>query len=349
MPDLKNAPEKKLGKKSGFKGTTGVRVFGLALAFLGLGVFVYFLSHAADPQGGSWSTPREIKVLTYSAFSNALGPGPEIAKLFDQEFGVKVIFQDAGDAGLLLQKLTLFPSDVVMGLDQFSKIHATDRFKWRRWGQDPEFTAFDKAALTFVYREGELKPPTTLEDLLDKRFNETVVLEDPGSSSPGLQFFFWVLDSQGIDNGFAYLSNLKSSIRAISPSWSSAYGLFTKKQAKLAFSYITSPVYHWVEEKNSNYEPAIFTEGMPVQVEYAGVPQICENCESAHQFIQFLLRPDIQKIIMNKNYMLPVVADIVKGSAFEKLPDFKEYEWKNLPYLIEHRDELLNRWRGLNL
>ena len=329
--------------------TTSIRLLGMALAFIGLGVLTFFLSRPTNPQGGSWSTPREIKVLTYSAFGNALGPGPEIAKLFDQEFGVKVIYQDAGDAGLLLQKLTLFPSDVVLGLDQFSIVHATERFKWRNWEGGAEFTAFDQSALTFVYRKDETNPPTTLEELLDKRFADALVIEDPSTSSPGLQFFYWVLDSQGIENGFAFLANLKPSLRAVSPSWSSAYGLFTKRQAKLAYSYLTSPVYHWVEEKNLNYRPVVFSEGMPVQVEYAGVPQSCINCESAHQFIQFLLRPDVQKIIMTKNYMLPVVSEVVHGTEFEKLPSFKEYEWKNLPYLIEHRDELLNRWRGLNL
>ena len=331
------------------KGNIGVRLTGIALAFIGIGALAYFLGRPTNPQSGSWASPKEIKVLAYSAFVNSWGPGPEIAKRFDQEFGVKVTFQDAGDAGLLLQKLQLFPSDVVLGLDQFSKIQAAAKFHWRKWGEEKEFTEFDLGAMTFVYRQREITPPKSLPDLLEKRYAETISLEDPNTSSPGLQFFFWVLDSQGVDNGLAYLANLKTSLRAVSPSWSSAYGLFTKKQSKLAFSYFTSPVYHWVEEGNRTYQPAVFDEGQPVQEEYAGVPDGCVNCESAHRFVQFLLRPDIQKLIMSKNYMMPVVAGVEKGSEFEKLPTYKEYQWKNLPYLLDHRDELLNRWRELNL
>ena len=237
----------------------------------------------------------------------------------------------------------------MLGLDRFSIPLASRKFQWRRWGSEEEFTAFDRGALAFVYRASEIKPPASLHDLLDKRFLESISLEDPGTSSPGLQFFFWVLDAMGVDPGFEFLASLKPNLQAVSPSWSSAYGLFTKKQSKLVFSYFTSPVYHWIEEKNHDYQPAVFSEGQPVQEEFAGIPQVCANCEWAHRFVQFLRRPEIQKQIMLKNFMMPVISGVEKGTEFENLPPHHEYQWKNLPYLLEHRDELLNRWRELSL
>jgi thiamine transport system substrate-binding protein len=290
------------------------------------------------------SEQKSLRVLSYSSFISAWGPGPEIAKAFEREFGLKVEYQDAGDAGLLLKKLDLFPSDVVLGLDQLSIPQAEISRQWRI-----PFMAFDKGAMTFVYRANDLVPPSALEDLLDPRFRGAIALQDPRTSTPGLQFLFWVLDEMGVDEGFAFLQKLKPNIHSVSSSWSSAYGLFFKGQAKTAFSYVTSPVYHWVEDEAEQYQPAVFPSGHPVQLEYAGVPSSCSACEEAEQFVTFLRRPEIQKIIMTKNYMLPVVAGVTKGTPFEKLPEVKERNWKSLPDLLRRREEFFERWRQLGL
>lgn len=71
-------------------------------------------------------------------------------------------------------------------------------------------------------------------------------------------------------------------------------------------SYATSPIYHLVEEKNSNFKSYEFQEGHPVQIEFAGVPETCQNCEAAIKFVHFMQTTEAQKIIMAKNYMLPI-------------------------------------------
>ena len=90
------------------KGPIGVRLTGILLVFIGLGALAYFLGRPTSPEGASWASPKEIKVLAYSAFVNSWGPGPEIAKLFDREFGVKIVYQDAGDAGFFCKSCNSF-------------------------------------------------------------------------------------------------------------------------------------------------------------------------------------------------------------------------------------------------
>lgn len=344
------------------------RVLGLLLGLLVLAGGLWFL----------FGTPRlpadsheALRVMTYSSFMSAWGPGPEIAKRFRDETGITVEFQDAGDAGLILEKLKLFPVDAVVGLDRLTLPQARERMQWREMAplnkklgsvadspsivardqafKESPFVAIDWAPIAFVYRSGEVFEPIRLRDLLDRRLKGAIALEDPRTSTPGLQFLLWVLQVYGEGEGFKFLAALKPNLHSVSPSWSTAYGAFTKKQAKLALSYATSPIYHLMEEKNSSYRAAAFSDGHPVQVEYAGVPMECSRCSDAETFVHFLLRTETQTLIMQKNFMLPVVAAAAIGTPFESMPSFVPLELTHAPEFLKRRDELFAKWRALGL
>lgn len=343
------------------------RFLPLVIAFAGLGMSIYVLLQKPLAKGGHENAGAanggvgEIKVLAYSGFMASWGPGPKLAELFEARFGIKVQFQDAGDAGLLLKKLELFPADVVIGIDSLNLQAARTAAKWLELGKEvPEsvglreidFVPFDWAPMTFVYRDGDIEPPQTLNDLLAERFAGAISLEDPRTSTPGLQFFFWVLDELGVEEGIQFLQKLKPHVHSVSSSWSQAYGAFTKKQSRLVYSYSTSPIYHQLQEKDLSYRAAIFKEGMPAQVEYAAVPANCHECDGARKFALFLLEPEAQKLIMEKNVMLPVVPGLAAGTPFESIvknPDLKVRQWKRLPQLLEQRDALFDRWRQLEM
>ena len=290
---------------------------------------------------------------------NAWGPGPEIAKRFREETGIAVEFSDAGDAGLILEKMKLFPVDAVVGLDGLSLADAKSRHQWRELPvlegepgasfRDALFIAVDYAPVAFVYRDGEIDPPTSLEDLTDARFKGKIALEDPRTSTPGLQFFFWVLSSMGEEKGFQYLEALKQNLHSVSPSWSSAYGSFTKNQSALAFSYQTSPLYHVLEEKNESYRAALFPKGHPLQVEYAGVPEACGRCTDGEKFVRFLQKREIQSLIMRKNFMLPVDESAKEATPFADLATVKVLKLENASELMAKRSNLFERWRALGL
>jgi thiamine transport system substrate-binding protein len=277
---------------------------------------------------------------------NSWGPGPWVAQEFKRQSGIDVKYQDGGDAGLLLAKLRLFPSDVVVGLDQFGLDEAKGQFEWK------SVIAIDWAPLTFVFRRNETAPPHRLDDLLDSRFKNKISLEDPRTSSPGLQFLFWVLDIKGIKKGFDYLKALKPNVRAVSPSWSSAYGLFQKHQADLVFSYLTSPIYHWINEKGPearSYSAAVFEEGLPIQTEYAVIAQSSPKIEAAQKFLVFLQSPEVQKKLMLSNYMFPVTKDLTEQTRFSELPTFEKRNFKNYSELLKSKKELLEKWQELEL
>lgn len=345
-----------------------VRLLLLAIGFgllLAGSLAIYVMNDTSrGAEGGEARVDATLRVLAYSSFVNAWGPGPEIIKRFEAQTGVRVELRDAEDAGLLLKKLEMFPADVVVGFDQLMIAEARAARAWLTIPLEPEgeegrasaarfhqnpFLAFDWGPLAFVYRENEIAPPVSLDDLLDDRFRNMIALQDPRVSSPGLQFLYWVLDQKGIEAGFEFLAKLKPMIHTLGGSWSSAYGVFQSGRAKVALSYLTSPLYHWTQENDRRYKAAVFAEGHPAQVEYVGVPASCRHCGPALRFARFMLEPESQKILMTKNFMLPVRGGARQGTEFANLPEVKIREMASVEQLNRERAALLRRWQELGL
>lgn len=308
----------------------------------------------------------KLVIYTYSSFNAQWAPGPVIFHEFEKHCHCSVEVITVPEGGLLLQRLRMqgahSQADVVVGLDQFDLPEARKNLAWRNIPAiealtdknlpsgifTKNFVPFDWAPLTFIYRRGEIRslhPFASLKDLLNSEFKNQIAMENPLTSSAGMQFLFWLIHIKGEDGAFSFLRELEPQFHSISASWSSAYGLFKRHQAKLAFSYLTSPVYHWVEEKDASYQPVLFSEGHPFQVEYAGVLANCRQCERAEELVRFLLLPDNQAVLMKRNYMLPVIAGVVDGTQFSNLPHVKLISTSDMESFVARKEIWLERWR----
>lgn len=288
-------------------------------------------------------TDKKLRILTYATFVGASGPGSAILNRFQAGKNLKIEVQTAGDAGLLLERLKLaqassIPFDVVIGLDQLMLEDAKARFQWKslapsreRWKPEmlkwisPEFVPYDFSPLSFVYRKDKVLPPTNFTALALPQYEKQFALQDPRSSSPGLQFFHWVKAVEG-DNTSDFLRKFSANVQSVAPSWSHSYGLFKKNQAAFVFTYVTSLAFHWGMEKDRNYQILSFPEGHPVQVEFAAVPADCRECDLATQFVASLTGAEAQRDIMEKNFMFPVLKDLEAGTIFAELPQLKTIE-----------------------
>ena len=318
---------------------------GKLAVFLILGVSLVFALVFARQRYLSRDLPREqfetkkIRVLTYATFVGASGPGPEIIKSFKKQYNVDVELTTLGDAGLLLERMKLaeasVPFDIVLGLDQLMIGDAEKQFKWREmfFGNSgrhpvlaefasPHFVPIDWSPLTFIFRKGDFPVPEKFDDLLDPAQKKQFALQDPRSSSPGLQFFQWVKTLE-LDRTSNWLEQFKPNVNSISPSWAFSYGLFKKQQTRFVFSYLTSLAFHWGSENQRDYRCLSLKEGHPVQVEYVAVPSTCRECDLAEKFVAFLLQPEAQKLIMEKNFMFPVIKGLEDGTIFGELPKLK--------------------------
>lgn len=307
---------------------------------------------------------KVLRVMTYSSFIQKWGAGPEIARLFEEETGIKIKWINAGNAGLILERLKFKRKtdqpDLVIGFDQFSIFEARKTFQWEdvralsqgveknllpRGAKFHDFLAYDWGPLTFVYRDGEVDPPDSLQDLVSSGYKGQIILQDPRMSSPGLQFLLWVLNDLGEEEGFEFLENLKPSIKIMAPSWSSAYSIFKMEKPSMVFSYFTSPYFHMIEEGDRSYRAAMMKTPHPVQVEYAGIPRTCIQCESARNFAKFLLKKEIQQILMKKNYMFPVTGAALDGTEFKLPENIKYYNLIESASFIKKKKKLVNQWK----
>lgn len=286
---------------------------------------------------------KKIHVYASSSFIAKWGPGPALKDLFERQNLFKIEYIESPDTNMTLQKISFeaenSTADVVMGMDQFDISRLGSKIIWRAVEkpsdlgfaselklvvQHKNFVPYDWAPLSFIKRQNTVLPEVlSLKDLLKPELKGKIALEDPRTSSPGLQFLVWIFENKNPEEAARYIRALAPQVHSYSASWSSAYGLFKSGQADLVYSYVTSPVYHKVEEKDDSYLAIEPTEALPAQVEFAGIPASCKNCEAAQIFINFLLTPEAQKILMSKNYMFPVIDRVKEGTPFDALKVYK--------------------------
>ncbi len=303
-----------------------------------------------------------VRIFGYSTFTGRYGPGPQLKDMFEKTCKCKVEYIEGSDSSIILQRLKIegesLGADLIVGLDQFDLEKALAEQKWRKLHagnldvydivspefENGNFVPFDWGIMTFVARRGELDPlPASLDDLLAAELTKRISLEDPRTSSPGMQFLYWVIQSKGETEGFNYLKKMMDQAHSFAPTWSTAYGLFTKKQTNLVFSYYTSPLYHEIEEKNKDYIALTFKEPHPVQFEFTGIPEFCKNCALAEQFVNLMLSKEGQKVIMEKNYMFPVMKGVREGTRFDVGSDVSLIRAAKTPSLTQI-EAWLKKW-----
>ncbi|MDZ4676046.1 MAG: thiamine ABC transporter substrate-binding protein [Oligoflexia bacterium] len=287
-----------------------------------------------------------LVIYAYSSFTSSWGVGPGLVKKFEESCKCKVVLVDAGDGGAMLGRLKLegnkTEADMIIGIDETLIPKVQKDLKWAS-----KFLAFDKGPYAFVYNSNYVKaPPKSLDDLLDPQWKGQIVIQDPRLSTVGLGLLLWIIKEKGEDGAWEYLKKLKSQVKLVTPNWDLAYGLFKKNQAKLVFSYWTSPAYHIQEEKKQEFKAAEFIRGHYVQTEYLVVNPNSKKHELAQKFSDFMLSTFAQEEIPKKNFMYPVNAKAKLTPAFKQLGVVKEIEPLSAQEL-EKLDVWLKKWREI--
>lgn len=261
----------------------------------------------------------ELVIYTYESFVSDWGPGPAIAKRFEETCDCAVRFVGAGDGAALLGRLRLegarTEADVVLGLDTNLTAEATATGLFAPHGleapelslpvawDDPVFLPYDWGYFAFVYDKAHLpEPPASFEELIAS--DVSVVIQDPRSSTPGLGLVLWVETAYG-DRAPQIWEGLRKRVVTVTPGWSEAYGLFLGGEVDMALAYTTSPAYHIMSENDDAKAAALFSEGHYMQIEVAGVTAASDQPELAREFLAFMLSDGFQEIIPGTNWMYP--------------------------------------------
>jgi thiamine transport system substrate-binding protein len=272
-----------------------------------------------------------LTVYTYDSFVSEWGPGTKIKAAFEKDCDCTVEWVAIADGVAMLNRLKLegatTKADVVLGLDTnlTAEAKATGLFgnhgvdvtlaKTPNGWTDTLFLPFDFGHFAVVYDTVKIKnPPKSLDELVNGDPTQKIILQDPRASTPGLGFLLWMKSVYGEKAPEAW-AKLKPRILTTTPGWSEAYALFTKGEAPMVLSYVTSPAYHMTAENSSRYQAAAFSEGHYLQIEVAGLIEASPEKALARKFLTFMLTPGFQNEIPTTNWMWPA------GQMSVPLPD----------------------------
>jgi thiamine transport system substrate-binding protein len=316
---------------------------------------------SAMPLTATAQDKKTLTVYTYESFVAEWGPGPKVKQAFEKNCDCTLNFVAVADGVALLTRLKLegasSDADVALGLDTNLIQEAKDTGLFAPHGidtgaakvpggfKDDVFVPFDYGHFAVIYDSETIKtPPTSLKDLVEGDPSQKIVIQDPRTSTPGLGLLLWVKSVYG-DKAPEAWAKLRNRILTVTPGWSEAYGLFTKGEAPMVLSYVTSPAYHMMEEKTERYKAAKFSEGHYIQIEVSGMLKATKNKALAEQFLAFTLSPQFQTIIPTTNWMMPAAATAEPlPEAFGKLIEPSKTFLMSPEEVAKNRQAWIREW-----
>lgn len=320
--------------------------------------------------------PTELTLLTHDSFAVT---APEILGAFESENNTHVNVLRAGDAGAMVNQAILTKdnplADVLFGVDNTFLSRALDANIFEpyrangvesvpaalRLDARERVTPIDYGDVCINYDkeafDGANPAPQTLEDLVKPQYRSQLVVEDPGTSSPGLAFMLATIARFGESGDYTWLdywADLRDNDVAIVSGWSEAYestfsGGSGTGDRPLVVSYATSPV---AEVLFANPQPAesptgVMTDGCFRQVEFAGVLVGARQPELAKKFVDYMLAAAFQTDIPLNMFVFPAVPTTYLEPVFSDFAVAIPEPLTMAPEQIgANRERWLNEWQA---
>ncbi|MBI4405501.1 MAG: thiamine ABC transporter substrate-binding protein [Deltaproteobacteria bacterium] len=314
------------------------------------------------------ATGAELTVYASDSFTSKGSLGELLKQKFEKINGIKVTYVSFPSTGEALNQIAIEQkqthADLLVGVDNSLIARAKQlgaflplEIKGVKnirpellFDRELHFVPYDYGYLTFVFDKTRTQLPSTvsLQKLaLDPAFRSKIVIEDPRTSSIGLGFLVFaheVFDKAGY---VQFWKNLSRQLLSVAPSWSSAYGLFLKKEAELVLSYTTSPAYHIEKENKHDIQAVVFSEGNYRQIEGAGIVKYTKKPELAKKWIEFLLSKNIQDEVATHNWMYPILENANVPASFAKLPKVTKVVQPDPIKIESSKKSWLREWASL--
>lgn len=313
------------------------------MAAVALALFVPAAAFGAGVEETEFSSPEErreetdeLLIYTYDSLPSTL---EEVTvEHFDSEYGVDVTFERFGDAGEVYTQAFLEredpEADVILGLDSTNIPRAKEEGVLEPYEPqhlqvvdeelivDESFHAvpYDWGYITLnVDTEMVDSVPETWDDLLDEEYRDSIIMLNPGTSSPGRNFMLFTIAEFGEDEYLDFWEELEPNILTVAGGWSDGYGLYTEGEAPMVVSYELSPAYHREFEDTDRYEAVLFDGGGYLQVEVAGITRGATNRLNAERFIDFMTSEPFQKEIPLSQFMYPIHPEVELPDSFDSI------------------------------
>ncbi|ADJ14030.1 thiamine ABC transporter substrate-binding protein [Halalkalicoccus jeotgali] len=177
----------------------------------------------------------------------------------------------------------------------------------------------DSSYCALVYDGRTVPEPETLEDLLDPAYEGRIALANPQGATTGLLFLLWTIDEFGEEGYLEYWQGLLENDVRILDSWADVYTQFEEGEAPVIVSYSNDRVY----AKRAGSDLEKHRVAMPNGEAYASIEGMARFAEGtndgpAHQFADFVLSPEVQAVIAERNVTGPVNTEATPPEVYRE-------------------------------
>jgi thiamine transport system substrate-binding protein len=326
--------------------------------------------------GGSGDEPTEVVLVTHDSFAFS----PDVKRAFEEESGLTLRILKAGDAGEIVARALLTAGnpegDVLFGVDNNLLERTLEGGVLEEYESpelenvdpelivDPEHRAtpvdrgdvclnYDKA----WYAERGLEPPDSIGDVVDERYEDQLVVENPATSTPGLAFMLATIARFGDPEvqGFWRLLRLNGAL--VVDGWEEAYNVrFSGSSGKgprpIVVSYASSPPAEVIfrDPRPSEAPTGVIEDSCFRQIEFAGVLRGAKNEDGARKLIDFMLSERFQEDIPLQMFVFPAREDAELPPEFERFAVVPESPLELPPEEIEqNRERWVDEWTDIVL
>lgn len=303
---------------------------------------------APPTAGSSPNAGTKLTMVVYDSFPTSDTTLDDALDEFTAQTGIGVTLAVAGDAGTMVAKAKLTAGnpegDVMWGVDNTLLSSALDGDVFTPY-ESPAVAAIDPA-LTALVPDGEATPvdfgdvcinydaawfadkglavPASLDDLIKPEYKDLLVVENPGTSSPGLAFLLATIAHSGEDGWQDYWKALRDNGVKVEDSWTTAYyddfsgAAGSTGDRPLVVSYGSSPP---AEVLGAATPPETAPTGVVAstcfrQVEFAGILRGTKHEAAAQQLIDFLIGEQFQAELPLNLYVYPARTDVALPEVF---------------------------------
>ena len=276
--------------------------------------------------------PQTIRLVTHDSFRLSEGT----LESFEAATGHTVEHLETGDAGTMVNQAVLTRdnpvADVMFGIDNTFLGRALDEDLFEEYVSpylsdvpdslklDTRVTPIDFGDVCLNYdiaglAERGLQPPSTLTDLTKREYAGLLVVEHPGTSSPGLAFLLSTVATFGEEGDYTwhtFWSDLVANDVLVTAGWEDAYyGSFSGGSGggdrPIVVSYASSPPAEviFADPPVTEAPTAVVLAGCFRQIEFAGILAGTPVPSAARQLIDFMLGLEFQEDIPLNMFVFP--------------------------------------------
>jgi len=179
---------------------------------------------------------------------------------------------------------------------------------------------FDTGYVSLVYDGTAIEAPETFEGLLDDEHAGALIAQNPGASSTGRSFLLHTVHRFGdgpdgaVEGGdgdpdydyLDYWAELQDNDVRVLGSWDDAYSAWSEGEAPTVVSYSTDQVFADMEgEPLEEHQIRFLNDQAYANPEGMAVFADADEPELAREFMSFMLEPDVQGEIAQRNVAFP--------------------------------------------